>query len=157
MLTANALTVVPLLTSNDDPDYEVGGDFTTSCQCEEGALVKNIDLNLNIQHTTAGTQFELMLLKDINQNLGALNPSSLFANSASSAERELRKMTLAYKAIFIPTDKLEKNIRLFVRRKALQRIGQIHEDDDLSLAIFNHHASTNGSLQGYGRITVAEN
>lgn len=157
VITANTTTTFPLLTSSDDPDYEVGGDFSTSCQCEEGAVVRGIDLNLNIAHGTAGTPFELMIAKDINANLTATTPASLFSNNPGSAIRELRKYAVCYKAFFMPTDKLEKNLRLRIRKSALRRIGQMHEDDVLRLWITNGHATINGSLQGWGKIYVAEN
>lgn len=154
---AAGTTTIPLLTSSDDPDYEVGGDFATSCQCEEGAFITGIDLNLNFQHTIASTAFEIMIAKDINGNLSAVTPANLFSNNPGSAIRELRKMCVAYRAFHIPTDNLERNLRLRVRKSALRRIGQMHEDDVLRLYVTNGHASTSGSLQGYGKIYVAEN
>lgn len=152
-------TSIPLLVSSDDPDYEVGGDFATACQCEEGAFITGINLNINIQHAVAGTAFELLLTKDSNGILegASIVPSNLFSNNPTANVQLLRKMALAYKAFHIPTDSLERNIFLRVKRTALKRIGQIHEDDTLRLILFNGHASTAGSLQGYGKIYIAEN
>lgn len=153
------LTNTTLLASGDDPDYELGGNFTTACQCEEGAVITGIDLNLNFQHTVAGTAFEVILYKDTNGILSAagISPSNLFSNSATANVQLLRKNCIAYKAFHIPTDKLERNLRVRVKKSALARIGQLKEDDALVMTTFNGHASTAGSLQGHGKIYVAEN
>lgn len=149
-------TNIPLLTSNDDPDYEVGGDFATSCQCEEGAIIKDINLRLNISGGANDT-YEWMLIKSPNALLDASLPATVFSNDPVANTQLLRKNCLAYGAGVIPADNQERNVRVFVRNSALRRIGQMHEDDNLRIRFRNHDAATAMTLRGYGRILVAEN
>jgi len=144
------------LVSSDDPDYEVGGDFATACQCEEGAVVKSIKLTGTLIGGAADT-FRWILFKSPNALLDSMVPNDLFSNNPSANQMLLRKNTIGFGAGVIPSDAVLRNIRFFVRRKALQRLGQLHEDDNLRLRITNDDASTDFQFRGYGTIMVAEN
>lgn len=146
-----------MLASSDDPDYEVGGDFATACQCEEGAYITNISLRGHIAGS-AGDTFDWILLKSPNALLDSIVPNQIHTNNPNTSGLLLvRKMTLAYGAGRIPDNSTVTALRIWVRRQALKRIGQIHEDDKLILIIDNHDATNNMSFRGYGRIHVAEN
>lgn len=154
---ASARNLLPLISSADDPDYEVGGDFATACQCEEGATVQSIRLFIHFRHATAGTVFRWAIRKNPNASLTTEIPDDLWSNNPSSANNILRKNTVAAGQVVITANNLASGFPVLVKRKALARIGQIHEDDTLGLIITNDHATQTGTFAGWGKIYVAEN
>lgn len=156
-LTAAAVTQLPVLASSDDPDYEVGGDFATACQCEEGAVILNIRANWLIRHANAGTHFTWMLFKNPNAVISTVNPPDLWNNAPTAQMQLLRKNCIAAGQFTVLATNLGGRVPVFIKRKALARIGQLHEDDTFLLAIDNSHATVDGTFSGTMTITVAEN
>lgn len=154
-LTASGITTLPLLQADDEPDYDVGGTFTsTPAECEAGSRITGIDLNLTIVPAAVGDIVQWILWKNPDQVLTAstLDPETLFGNDLTTTNALLRKYTLAYGMFVSMTSKETTRIHVRISRAALKRAGVMGDLDRLTLNFKNSNASTPAGLHGYGRI-----
>ena len=152
-LTAASTITIPLLTADDDPDFDAGGDFTTACECEQGARIQGIDLNLHIKPGGAGKAIEWMLWKNPDELISTtVNPSALFTNDLDATTVILRKYVMAYGMIVSSSTMEAKPLHIRISRAAMRRAGTMSDNDVLRLNVANAHASTAGVLHAYGRI-----
>lgn len=146
------LNQIALLTANDAPDFDTGGDFATSAQCEQGSRIIGIDLNLVIKSNSAGTLFEVVLWKDPDAFLNTSGIASLLMQNDVTANALLmRKYTLAYGMWRANTGSDTKHFHMQISRAALRRAGVMKDNDVIRLNIETSADITN-TLAGYGRI-----
>lgn len=150
---------IGLLTSTESVDEELESDGTNIAQVRPYSKVVGMKLNLQIFNNaaTGGDRIRWMLVKDVD-NEGAL--SSLVDANFHSADdtptaRELRARTLA-KGFLTCSDRTAQRLSVFVRRKTLQRLGALRENDrfELLLAVSGSGAA---AISGFGTIYVRMN
>lgn len=153
VITQGATTVSPLLTASDAPDYDAGGDLTTTAQCETNSRITGIDLKMIITPGATGAHIEWMLWKDPDLALTVARvPSELFQNDITANVALLRKYTLAYGMVRSSSTKEGAALHVRISRAALKRSAVMKDDDVLRLTFVHTTAATNGSLSAYGRI-----
>lgn len=153
-LTGAATTFIPLMTASDNPDYDVGGDFSTACQCESGSRITNINLSLKLKQFDNNKVIEVMIWKDPDAMISALNPSDLFVNDQTTSNLILRKNVLSYR-MFVPVSSSQQTeFQMHIKRKALRRIGVMADNDVLRMAVAIEGASAGQTMAGYGTITT---
>lgn len=153
-LGANGTTNFLLLAADDDPDYEVGGDGSTLCECPPKSKIIDVDLNMMIDGVS--TDFGWILLRVIENALPAANVNfaTLFSNNRTADSLFLRQNVMAAGFLKTSAQKDIGRIHTRIRRKALSRAGNLNDLDRLVLAVTNFHGSTNGAMDLWGTITT---
>lgn len=153
-LTAAGTTQIQLMNATDNPDYDVGGDFSTACQCETGSRITSIDINIKMKSFDNAKTIEVMVWKDPDGLISSMTPADLFVNDQTSGNMLLRKYALAYR-MFLPvsgTANTEFHIR--IKRKAMRRIGVMADTDNLRMAVTLEGSSAGQTMAAYGTITT---
>lgn len=150
-----ALDHIPLLTADDNPDY--AEDFvanTSSPECETGSRILGIDLTLDFVPFAAGEQIEWMIWKnpDASFTEATFTPTLLFTNDISINTIAFRKFCMAYGRFLSTATKESSRTRVRISRAAMRRVGVMHQDDVLNLAVQHTAAGGNGAMSIHGRI-----
>lgn len=151
-IVQGATTTMNLMVCDDDPDYDVGGDLTTGCECPVGSKIVSINLTLQMTQS-AGESCEFLLFKNPDNGVAA-TPTLLFTNDVTPNNLVIRKNTLKYARVFWTTSGDRKTLKLFVKRKALMRIGRMRDNDRLQLISVASAAAGNVNASCYGTITT---
>lgn len=143
----------PLLSADDDPDYDVGGVMTsTPLECEAGARILGIELSITVRFLAAGRYAEFMIYKDVDSIMGgSISPSWLFLNDLTANVALLRKYAVAYGFMLASTNNENKTMRVRISRAALRRAGVMNDGDKLHLNI-ETSAGTDNLAYVTGRI-----
>lgn len=151
-ITAAAVTSCPVLIADDDPDYDVGGDFTTAAECHANSRITGIDLNMTIAPQASGDVVEWMLIKDPDAIIGTgADPATLFDQDVSANAILFRKYCMAYGMFKSTTSREAKSVHVRITRAAMRRAGVMKDNDVLRLQ-FKNSGSNAGSLAAIGRI-----
>lgn len=157
-VTQNSQVDQPILTCDDDPDYDEDFDFAGAApECSPGSRIVGLDLNLEmVPGGGAGERMEFILYKSpdalLTFGLSNVSMALLFTNDLTSATILLRKHTLAI-GTFVNTttkDKFRSHIR--ISSGAMKRNAIMHDGDQLRMLITHTAASSNGTASLYGRI-----
>lgn len=150
---------IGLVTSQESVDEELESDGTNIAQVRPYSKIVGMKLNLQLFNNaaTGGDRIRWMLVKDVD-NEGALT-SLVDANFHSSDDtptaRELRARTLA-KGFVTASDRTAQRLSVFVRRKTLQRLGALRENDRLEL-VLAVSGSGAAAISGFGTVYARMN
>lgn len=154
--SASGVQAVPLLTCDDDPDYDQAIDGTTAAEVQPHTAIVNIKLAVTFSGFDNAAMTRWILFKDPDNILGTTqSPDDLFIQDITANDIVLRKNTLKA-GYFVPSTGFDKpTAPLHIRRKALSRIGDMEDGDKLR---FNMIAggTTAGKMFAMGTITVRE-
>lgn len=144
-----------ILSADDEPDYDVGGNFATPLECETGSRIIDIDLTIIFTTSSANDIIEWMLIKDPDQVIGtSSSPVDLYTNDVTTTSLLTRKYALAY-GIFKSTSQKETLVtRARISRRALRRAGVMNDLDRLRLQILGTGSSVTATVSMVGRITT---
>lgn len=148
---------VDLLVAQETVDEELESDGTNIAQVRPYSKVVGMKLNLVTHGWTAGTIVRWMLVKDTDNEIAptSLADANFHSSNDSPTLRELRAMTLA-KGFFVASDKTASKVNIFVKRKTLKRLGNMREQDRLTLCIAQS-STDNGKITGFGTLYVRMN
>lgn len=157
-IPAAASTRYNLIVADDDPDRDVDGvPGTTACEVQPGAKIVKIDLKFVFTHAATGNSAWLEVALHRNEdNLALSGIDSLWVMDKTSASLDARKNMLTYGGMVFSTQLDQKLVRLRIRRRALRRAGTLSDLDRLDLLIKNNHATSVGTFNCWGTITVRE-
>lgn len=131
-------------------DEELESDGTNIATVPLYSRLVSIKANLFV---TAGAQtfIRWVLLRNPDADLTASTIMTEFHTSdESSANRELRKNTLAKGYFALASDRLQSRIPIFIRRKAIARVQSFRENDRLTLVLAKHADGTDADMSGFG-------
>lgn len=155
VITNNATTEFPLLTADDDPDYDEDFDGSAAApECEVGARILGIDFTMDFVPGNAGGQHEWILFKSpdaLLTNAGATG-SLLFTNDQTALGMLLRKYCLAYGRFLSTASRESSRTKVRISRAAMRRAGVMHDVDALRLAITATDTTSDGTFSMHGRI-----
>lgn len=156
VITQGATTHIPLLTTDDTPDYDEEFDGSAAApECETGSRILGIDLNLDLVPQTATEQVEFMIWKNPDNAIttSTVSPTILFLNDITATTILVRKYTMAYGRFLSTVSKENFRSKIRISRAAMRRAGVMKQNDVLYLALT--HTATGGSNGVYslhGRI-----
>lgn len=151
--TQGAVTAFPLLVADDDPDYDVGGDFSTAAECHANSRIEGIDLNLMIAPNATSEIVEWMIFKDPDAIVGTgADPATLFDQDVSANALIFRKYVMAYGMFRSTVSREATRIHVRITRAALKRAGVMKDNDVLRLHVKNTGGSATTKISAYGRI-----
>lgn len=157
-LTASTLNTQNLLTVDDDPDYDIATDFSsTIAEAESLSRLKRIDLNISFFSGTAngaGALVEWMLYRSPDDSLTGQNPSDLFGADVTLTTQSLRKNAIAYGGFLSSANNDTSKFKIGIKRKAMRRISRLSDGDRLKLAFVT--SATGAKYFAYGTITWAK-
>lgn len=155
-LTQGAVTEFPLLTADDDPDYDEDmNGSTTSPECESNARILGIDMTLDIvPGSTGGETVEWMIFKSPDQLLNGIGDpiAGLWTNDLTANNALFRKYTMAYGRFLSTSTRESSRSRVRISRAAMRRVGVMHDNDHLRMCCSHSAAASNGTLSLHGRI-----
>lgn len=146
-ITEAATTGFNLLTCDDDPNYDLTTDGTNVAECEPGAKIIAIQLQMTITAVAART-VEWIFLRDPDGVLAAAsarNIATLYTADVSANTIVIRKNTIAA-GHFLASDRTAHNSNLNVSPKALRRVARMADGDTLSLAFTDNGEGAGDSL-----------
>jgi len=155
IITNNAVTEFPILTADDDPDYDEDFDGSSAApECEVGARVLGIDLSVDLVPGNAGGQHELLIWKSPDGLLSGISiaGSSLFTNDQTSERILFRKYCLAYTRFLSTASRESSRTHVRISRAAMKRAGVMHDTDSLRMAIAATDTAADGTFSMHGRI-----
>jgi len=136
-------------------DEEAISDGTVVADVPLYSRLAAMKLNFHISGVAAQTEFRWILYKKPDGEALITDLGTPWHSSSDSpTQRELRKYTLAKGMFVVNTADLARNLPIFVRRKAFQRVAGMRENDKLSLLIAKNAAGTTATLHGFGTIYV---
>lgn len=153
-------TFLPLLVCQESINEETESDGTNVAETTIGSRIVALRLNFII-NASGQAGYRWMLIRDQDNDLEA-NITSLgtggFFNSAnqSPTQAAINRNILAKGQFRIMGDGLTARIPIFVRKKTLQRCGNLKENDRLKLIIAASNAGVTHALSGFGNIYVAQ-
>lgn len=115
-------------------------------------------LNLIVRNAAGGIlRWVLQKSPDGEQLTTALTDAAFHGSDDTQNQREVRKMTIAKGMILVAADKQGAQFRIFVSRKAWQRISPMRENDRLDLYLAKDGAGTSTTLDGFGTVWCRAN
>lgn len=150
--TQGTTTPVQLLTTDDDPDYDVAWNSTTPHETEVGSRILGIDLNMFTTPSAAGEIIEWCLYKDPDGMLGTVSPTVLFQADRDATAVLLRKYAMAYGMFKASASKDSQKAHVRISGAAMRRAGTMLDGDALRLVFLHSGAAANGEISMYGRI-----
>lgn len=154
-LTQAAVTEFPLLTADDDPDFDEDlNGSTTAPECETGARILGIDMTVDIVPGTAGEQVEFMIFKSPDQLLNGIGDpiAGLWTNDLTANNALFRKYTLCYGRFLSTASRESSRSRIRISRAAMRRAGVMHDNDHLRMCFAHTAGADNGKVSLHGRI-----
>lgn len=155
-IVQGANTGLPLMTCDDDPDYDQLIDGTTPGECQPGSRILGIQMHLQLLACPVGEVLEWVLLKDPDGVLlGAStnNIATLYTQDKTTSSILIRKYALAAGHVIVDaTSRSVQPIIVNIPRKTLMRIGPMQENDNLRMVFTLTAAASNADLYGRGRI-----
>lgn len=155
VITNNATTAFPLLTTDDDPDYDEDFDGSSAApECEPGSRILGIDITLDLVPGNAGGQHMWMIYKDPDSLLGAVpaTPAMLFTNDLTANNILVRKYAMAFGRFLSTATKESSRSRVQISRAAMRRAGVMKENDVLRFVVTATDTTSDGTLSLHGRI-----
>lgn len=153
-LTASSRKTIGLLRADDDPDYDLISDGTNIAECESNAKITKIELRLEYYNSTgAGNTLEYMVYRNQDNSFNASDfvPANLFTSDYTATLSEIKKNTILYNHAMISANFETVKQRLTIKRKALARVRNMRDMDELVIN-FELPAGTTQNLNLIGRI-----
>lgn len=151
-----AIEHIPLLSCDDDPDYDEDFDGAAAApECEVGSRILGIDLTLDlVPGSSGGEQMEWLLWKNPDDMivLSGVTPAALFTNDTTTTIILMRKYVLAYGRFLSTASKESSRTHVQISRAAMKRAGVMHDQDKLYLGVTHTASASNGTLSMHGRI-----
>jgi hypothetical protein len=110
-----------------------------------------------LQGNIPGTLVRWMLVKNPD-NIVTADATSMWSNTITptAGAQIIRKFCLSAGALIINSSSQIGRLNVFIRKKAMGRIGHLNQGDTLQLWIHNGHATQGITLLGVGRITTRD-
>lgn len=156
----NPIAIV-LLQGNEAVDEEVESNGTTVATARPYSKIVGFKLRLVIRGTVNDPlTIRWMLYKrpDGESLITSLIDANFHSSDDTAVARELRKNTMAKGMMLTNVSTGTNSMNVFVRRKTLQRLGAIRENDTWVLILAaNAAATTQASIYGFGSLYVRMN
>lgn len=155
IVTNNATVEYPLLTADDDPDYDEDLVLGTSApECEVGSRILGIDLTMDFVPGNAGGQHIWTLYKSPDALLSGagLAGSTIFTNDQTAVNMLLRKYALAFGRFLSTSSRESSRTKVRISRAAMRRAGVMHDNDSLRLVLTATDTTADGTFSIHGRI-----
>lgn len=154
-VTQGASLEFPILSCDDDPDYDEDFDASAAApECEVGSRVLGINFVMDLVPGSAGgEQMEWILFKSPDGLLNnAITIPDLFTNDQTALNMLLRKYCLVYGRFLSTASKESSRTTVKITRAAMRRAGVMHDNDTLRMRLTHTAAASNGSFSLHGRI-----
>jgi len=149
-LGAAAQTAFALITADDDPDdaiFFTDLNGTNITEIESDSRVVSGHLHLSLSHANGGTRFTIIVQKQPDGTAqSTLSATNWHSSSDVQAARDFTANLIYKNQFVVPADSLRTDVNIKFSRRALRRLGRMRDGDGISLRIFNHHATVDGSL-----------
>lgn len=152
----NPLTV-QLLTCKETVDEELESNGSNIAEVPLYSKLVGMKMNFVIHGGTSGNIYRWMLFKneDADVSLAGLQDDTFHTSNDTETFRHFRERTMA-KGFFVASDKTATRLNLFVKRKTLKRLGNLRENDRITLVIAQDGGQA-AALTGFGTLYVRLN
>lgn len=155
-LAAASTTYVSLLSCDDDPNYDTTSDGTNIAEVHPNSRLLGMQLHMGLyvaSNPISNGPMEFILYRDPDAALStAATMAELQGADVTTNRLTLRKNTILAGHQFITTNREYQNQNLRVRRKTLNRIRVMHDNDVIKMAFTNPDPDTVCMLYLRGRI-----